>query len=138
MPRIKDIGELNQRITIQIFEEKSDGLFGYEEVWTDWGTVWAKMDNNKSQPMKDAGQNTSYVTFSAIVRYNKALYNLWSRLGAHVVEIPGTDNSVNNVHTSRMRVNYGGRIFDVKSLFDPDGDGVWMEISLGETWRASD
>lgn len=138
MQRIRDIGELNQRITIQIFEEQSDGLFGYEEAWIDWGTVWAKMDNNRSQPMKDAAQNTSYVTFSAVVRYNKALYNIWSRLGAQTVAIPGTDNSVNAVHTSRMRVKYGSRVFDVRALFDPDGDSNWIEISLGETWRDGD
>lgn len=135
MQRIRDVGELDQRITIQIFSEESDdGLFGYENYWKDWGTVWAKMDNNRSQPMKDAGQNTSYVTFSAVIRHNDALYTLWSRLGALTLTQPGTGDIINDVHPSKMRVKHKGRYFDVKSLFDPDGDGLWIEISLGETW----
>lgn len=138
--KIKDIGELNRRITILVFEEQSDNLFGYQETWTEWGTVWAKVEPSpaRAQTMvKEAAQVTSGVGFFATIRYHDDLYTLWSRLGAQTLTKPGTDTSIYNAEPSRMRVKYDDRIFDVKALVDPDGGYMWIEIWLSETWRTA-
>lgn len=69
MPRITNIGELNQRVTLQLQGPARNDLGERTDVWTDVATVWAKVAPLQSRAQFAAGQAQRPTTHVVTIRY---------------------------------------------------------------------
>ncbi|MFT9848514.1 phage head closure protein [Aneurinibacillus sp. REN35] len=86
-------GKLNKRITLQRFEKTKDSEGIVTEAWNDVATVWAS-----AEPLR----GREYFAAAAVNQENIVRFRIRYRPGV----------------TSEMRVVYGGRLFDIKSVID--------------------
>lgn len=87
-------GELKQQIIIQIRTRVPDDKGGTVETWTTHATVWAGLKPSTGNEFLLNDQVQSRVTTEITIRYRKKV-------------------------TTAMRVNYGGRIYDIEAVIDP-------------------
>jgi len=88
-------GELKQQVILQIRTRVPDTKGGTVETWTTHATVWAKITPSTGNEFLLNDQVQSRVTTVIEIRYRKKV-------------------------TAAMRVNYGGRIFDIEAPIDPE------------------
>lgn len=63
-----EIRELNQRITLQALTRTEDGQGGWDESWSDFATVWAKVIPKKARERQFAQQIQEVTTHEITIR----------------------------------------------------------------------
>jgi len=89
-------GELNQRITIQQATTSRDGYGAETKTWATHATVWASKKHSTSRELYAAQKVNAEITDLFIIRYRAGV-------------------------TTRMRVSYNGKYYDILGADDPDG-----------------
>lgn len=92
---------LRHRVTIEQPVLVADGQGGYTKSWSTFATVWARMIPASGSENASTGQQVSEINYRVTIR-----------------PLAGVTNA--------MRLNWGGRVFNIRSVMDPDG----MEASL--------
>lgn len=85
------IGDLRHRITIETLSLTPNDSGGQEESWSTFATVWAQITPVKAWEAMQQARIEMTVTHKIVIR-----------------ELPGV--------TSTMRVAFGDRIFEIKSI----------------------
>ena len=101
------IGEMTQRITIQIPTKVADGMGSFTTTWTDHDTVWAKAWSVSSSEM------TSDMR-SNMVRVQK--FCIWYR----------------NPLLPSWRIKWGTRYFNITGI-DPDKNREFLYLTVKES-----
>lgn len=100
-------GALRHRIIIQ-FRENTRGDYGQEvETWADLVTVWAAIWPIKGREYFSADQVQSEITHRIRIRHRRRI-------------------------TPENRISYKGRIFDIRSIINPDERGEYLDIMATE------
>lgn len=89
------IGELRHRVILQRKTVTEDELKQQTESWTDIATVWASIEPLSGREYFAAKQVNSEISAKITIRYRKGI-------------------------NSAMRVLFGGRIFEVQSVTNPE------------------
>ena len=103
------VARMRQRVTLQQLVETADGAGGAARSWSDVATVWAQVTplvGGRSERLF-AGQLQGEVTHRIVMRY---------RSGVNV----------------RMRVLYGTRSMNIRSVVNVNEAGVFLEILAEE------
>ncbi len=88
-------GKLRHRIIIQQ-KTATRGTFGEEiETWTTYHSCWAEIDPPKGREFFASQQKQTDVTVRIVIRYKSGI-------------------------TTKMRVKFGTRIYDINAVIDPD------------------
>lgn len=87
---------LRHRITIEQPVLVADGQGGYTKSWSPFAMVWARMIPASGSENRNTQQLASEVNYRATVRYRDGI-------------------------TSAMRINWNGRLFNIRTVSDPDG-----------------
>jgi phage head-tail adaptor, putative, SPP1 family len=100
-------GELRHRVTFQ--KRDVDPATGGLTDWVDYVTVWAKVEDLSRRDYFQAQMlgEASLVTARITIRWRPDI----------------------NPH---MRVRFGGRVFDIKAVLDPDGRRRMLQIMCAE------
>jgi SPP1 family predicted phage head-tail adaptor len=102
-------GRLRHRITIQEFRVTGRNVIGGEvKDWVNVATVWAGIEPIRGREYLAADQPRAELTHRVPMRYRPGI-------------VPTT-----------MRVKYGSRVFDIKSVIDPDERHVDLELMCTE------
>ena len=72
-----NIGDMNQRITLQYSSIVSDGMGGTSTTWTDAATVWAKKTTHRSDEAVQAMATTGTATHNFRIRYRADVKSSW-------------------------------------------------------------
>lgn len=87
------IGELKERITIQIPTKASDGMGGHVATWTDHATIWAKAWTTSSSEGEAAMQTGLIRVQKFKIRYRNSLRSSWRiKWGTRYFNITGIDS----------------------------------------------
>lgn len=104
---MKDPGQMNRRIALRSVQSTPDGGGGYDETVTDSPEIWAHVEplqgNEQLQAMQTGMQRPHRFT----IRYREGI-------------------------TGTTRIVYADRVFDVKSVIDPDERHETLEIMADE------
>lgn len=100
-------GELNRRVTLQTRTSVQDTYGQAQDTWADWATCWAKIEPLSGNEMISAQAINAELTHKVTIRYR-----------------PGV--------LASMRLLYGGRIFNVGSVIEPQMARVSLELTCGE------
>jgi len=101
------IGDLRHRISLQELVSIPDGMGGFSEEWQDVATVWASVEPLRGQERYLAQQTLQEVTHKVTMRYREGV-------------------------STRMRIFFGGRLFTIKAILDPEERHKWLEILCSE------
>jgi len=101
------IGELRHRVTLRKKEIAEDALKQQSEVWTDIATVWARIEPLSGREYFAARQENADVSVKVVIRY-----------------LPGI--------TAETRVVFGGRIFEVLSVINPEERNISLVLLCKE------
>lgn len=100
-------GDLKRRILIEQVGRARDAVGGQVEAWGELATVWAKVEplsaTERYWRQQTAGQASHRVT----IRYRTDV-------------------------TTKMRVSYNGRRFEIRGVTDVDDARAWLELSCDE------
>lgn len=102
-----NIGSLNHRIEIQQESRVSDGMGGATKTWATIHTVSARVEPLQGREFFAAQQTQSSVTHKVTIWYQ-----------------PGI--------TSRNRIMFGSRIFDITSVINPGEQNISILIMCVE------
>lgn len=100
-------GELNRQITLQTQTITADNDGFQMETWADVATVWAAVVTTGGREFYSAQKVKAEMTCLFRIRYRQDI-------------------------TTKMRIQYGSRIFDILSVNDVDGARVELQISAKE------
>lgn len=89
-----DAGRLDKRVTIQSMTATRNAIGEPVEAWADVATVWAAVEPVQGREFWEQQQVQSEVTTRIRIRYRAGV-------------------------TAAMRVTYGGRFYNIKSVIDP-------------------
>lgn len=98
-----EAGSLNLRITIETPTVTRDTYGSEILTWSTLATVWASKQHKTSREFYVAQKINSEVTDLFIIRYRAGI-------------------------TTKMRVNYDGRYYDILGADDPDGRRVGIQL----------
>lgn len=101
------IGSLKYRIVLQKKMITEDALKQQTEVWTDFAYVWARIEPLSGREYFAAQQINSEISVRVTIRY-----------------LPGI--------TTGTRVVFGGRIFDVLSVVNPEERNISLILMCKE------
>ena len=101
------IGELRQRVVLQLKEIAEDELKQQYEVWTDAATVWASVEPLSGREYFTAGQVNSEISVKVTIRYRKDI-------------------------TPDMRVVFGGKVYETLSVINPKERCETLIMMCGE------
>lgn len=106
--KITDLASrLRQRIIVEQAVETADGAGGVQVVWEEFTTMWAEILPAKSREELFAGQLAKSATHKITVRHNPEI-------------------------TTKMRVNFDGRLFNIISILNVQERGEMLEILAEE------
>jgi len=96
-------GDLNQRIIIQQATIARDTYGAEIQTWVTYAAVWASKQHKSSREFYSAQKTNAEITELFIIRYR------------------------NNI-TTKMRISYNGRYYDILGADDPDGgrEEIWL------------
>jgi SPP1 family predicted phage head-tail adaptor len=100
-------GELRKRATLQTETQTPDGAGGYALAWADVATVWVEIQPLSGSEVLAAGHLEGHVTHKVTLRYISGM-------------------------TTDMRLLYGGRVFNVRSVMNVDERNRWTELLVEE------
>jgi SPP1 family predicted phage head-tail adaptor len=100
-------GKFKRRLTIQTVARVSDGQGGYTETWNDGDKVWGSIEPVKSFEKYQAMQLQVPVSHNITIRYCAGL-------------------------TTAQRFKYEDRIFEIKSIINPNEANLFHEIKALE------
>jgi len=103
------IGELRKQITIQAETPTPDGAGGYALGWMNIATVWANIEPLSGREIFTAQHLEGHVTHRVTMRYR-------------------SDITI----TSDMRFVYSNRVFNIRSVLNPDEGNQWRELLVEE------
>lgn len=106
-------GNLRHKITIQKPTEASDGIGGMTTTWGTFKSVRAAIWPLRGTEYIAAMQVTSEISHKIRIRY------------------------LDNV-TSKMRIKFGTRYFDIQSIINPDERDIYLEMMCRETTPVRD
>lgn len=88
-------GMLRHRVEIQRRAEALDGYGQDTEAWLPVATVWAAIESLRGRELEAAATRLAEVSHKIRIRYRDGIW-------------------------PEMRVVYGGRVFDIQAVLDPD------------------
>lgn len=97
------IGNLNHPLTLQTPQRVPDGGGGFETTWQDETDIFARIDAVETEEIPERGGRKTRHRCRLTVHYRAGL-------------------------TPGLRFSDGSRVYDIISLRDPDGRGVYLEI----------
>lgn len=103
--------KMRYRITLQQEQQTSDLAGGYTLAWSDVATVWAAIDSNSRR-------TSSTENLTAGQLENRSFFVLTIRYRAGV--------------TGKMRISYGGRVFNIRRAVNVDEKNQWIELFATE------
>lgn len=98
---------LRHRVTLQERSRTPDGQGGFTEAWADVADLWAEIKPQKSYERFQAMQTQSPTTHKITVRYRSGV-------------------------TTRHRLLYRGRVFDIKGVVNPEEGNATLELTVLE------
>lgn len=101
------IGSLRRRVTLQAETHVSDEAGGYAVGWSDVATVWAEITPLSGQERYAARRLQAQATHRARLRFREGV-------------------------TAAMRLAYGGRVFNIRSVLNRSEAGRWLELLAEE------
>lgn len=101
------IGELNRRVEIQAPLKTPDGMGGFTITWRTIDTVWAAIKPLRGQELLEAMQTNANASLKLVMRYRQNVRMSW-------------------------RGKCGNRIFNFKSIVNPEDDKKTLEIVVTE------
>lgn len=105
------IGALRARLTIEQPVRTADGGGGATIAWSALATVWGAIMPAGGAEAISAEQRVSRVSHRIRLRYRSDV-------------------------TPAMRLSAPGRVFRIKTMFDPDGRGRWLDCLCEEEFGA--
>lgn len=106
--KITDLASrLRRRIIIEQSVESADGAGGLEVAWEEFATVWAEILPTREREELFAGQLAKLATHKITMRYFDGI-------------------------TTRMRINYDGRFFNIISILNVGERDETIEILAEE------
>lgn len=106
MTRLR-IGQLHHRVTLQSASETADGGGGFTATWSDIATVWARIEPLSGKERMTAQQLENPLTHRITIRHRS-----------------GVD--------AKMRIKFGSRIFNIRSVLNPDEGNEVLELMAEE------
>lgn len=100
-------GELRHKIIIQTPTESSDSYGGFTATWATFATVWAALNPVRNREYPISLQNETRTLHKITIRYVAGL-------------------------TDKMRVNFGGRIFNITSIINREERNIVLDIIAEE------
>lgn len=98
---------MNKRLAIQAVTQTADGQGGWTETWATVATVWASIEPVKGWEKMQAAQMETPVTHNVTMRYRSGV-------------------------TTKHRILYGTRIFDIKECLNDKEEGVVLKLKALE------
>jgi len=74
---MQTISELNKRITLQAQTKTPDGAGGFQVVWVDMATIWAKKTTHRSDEAMQAMAMTGTAIHNYRIRYRTGIKSSW-------------------------------------------------------------
>jgi SPP1 family predicted phage head-tail adaptor len=103
------IGEIRKQIAIQAEAPTSDGAGGYALAWTTLATVWAEIKPLSGHEVFTAQHLEGHVTHQITTRYRNDI-----------------------TITTDMRIVYGSRLFNIRSVTNSGERNRWWELLVEE------
>lgn len=100
-------GWLRHRITLQTKSTTQDTYGAEQDVWTDEATVWASVEPLRGQEYFSSKQMQAEETTRIRIRYRSGITPAW-------------------------RVIFGDRIFNIKSIINPQERNIFLELMCEE------
>ncbi len=104
---VLNASELRHHIVIQTQTETPDGYGGFSTTWAEYANAWAAIKPYKAWEQGVSLQNESRTQHKISIRY-----------------IAGLDNV--------MRIKFGGRYFNIKSIINREEANVTLDIIAEE------
>jgi SPP1 family predicted phage head-tail adaptor len=101
------VGRMKHRVEIQSVSRSSDGQGGFTESWSTDTTVWASLEPLKGFEKFQGGQTQTPLTHLVTMRYRTGV-------------------------TTKNRIAYGDRVFDIKEAINVDEDNVFLALKCIE------
>ncbi|MFO1243111.1 MAG: phage head closure protein [Rickettsiales bacterium] len=98
---------LRHRITIEQPVRSTDGQGGYTKNWTALATVWARMSAGSGSENTATRQLASETAYRVTIRYRSDV-------------------------TNAMRLNWNNRLFNIRTVIDPDGKQQSLVLTVEE------
>ena len=111
-------GNLRHRLTIQKPTEVSDGMGGVTTTWSTLITIWGAIWPLRGQEYMSAMQTTSEVT--------------------HKIRIRQLPTNKRSDFSSKCRILFGSRYFEIESIINPDERDIYLELMCKEITPARD
>lgn len=100
-------GELRRRMVIRQVSRARDAVGGQVDTWADLATVWAKVEAVSASERYWRQQTTAQASHKITIRYRTDV-------------------------TTKMRIAYGAKLFEVRGITDVDDARAWLEIACDE------
>tara|TARA_R110000868_G_scaffold936_2_gene7131 strand:- start:2154 stop:2489 length:336 start_codon:yes stop_codon:yes gene_type:complete len=100
-------GDLRHRISLQACSEARDEVGGLVATWTTLATVWAKVEPMSARESWYRQQMSASAAWKISVRYRADV-------------------------TTKLRVVYGARTFEIRGVTDPDQQKRFLELACDE------
>ncbi len=104
---------LRHRVTLQQEQKTEDGQGGYIRSWVDVADIWAEI-----VPIMSAGQSASGESYRDGQLQTRTTYKIRMRYRAGV--------------TTGMRLSYDSRVFNIRSIVNPQELGEMLEMLAEE------
>ena len=111
-------GNLRHRLTIQKPTEVSDGMGGVTTTWSTLITIWGGIWPLRGHEYMSAMQTTSEVT--------------------HKIRIRQLPTNKRSDFSSKCRILFGSRYFEIESIINPDERDIYLELMCKEITPARD
>jgi SPP1 family predicted phage head-tail adaptor len=99
--------KMSHRITLETVTQSPDGQGGFNESWDAFTSVWASIEPVKAYEKFQAAQMQTPISHKIIIRYLEGL-------------------------TNNHRINFGGRILEIKEILNVDESNSFMKITALE------
>lgn len=99
-------GQLRHRVTFQTLTVVEDDFGEPDATWAALDTVWARVESLAGKERFAAMQQQAEADYRIVCRYHSGLSSL----------------------TTDDRVAWGGKVFDIKSIINPDERNVLLEV----------
>ncbi len=101
------IGALRHRVVIEQPVRTQNDSGGWTTVWTEVATVWASVEPLSGGEQLRAMQLEEKISHRVTIRHRTGI-------------------------TAKMRLNFGGRLFNIRSALDRKERGRWLDILADE------
>lgn len=103
-------GDLRVELRLEQMTQSPDGLGGFSESWNETGLVFAMVEPASARDRFGAGQTLEDVTHRITIRHRPDV-------------------------ASGMRLRRGIRVFDIRTVHDPDETGRYLVLKAREQGR---